>query len=106
MNRGQIGVILAFVIAFGLVTATATTSGQDKPRKTFLSPLKEGQTVVVKEVAGRYEITLIKDVRLTHTVKEVGADYVVFEDALGTTETRVPIYSIKAIIKVKIPKEE
>lgn len=104
MNRVQISVILAFAIAFSLVTAT--TSGQDKPRKTFLSPLKEGQTAVVKEVAGRYEITLIKDVRLTHTVKEIGADYVLFEDALGTTETRVPIYSIKAIIKVKIPKEE
>ena len=104
MNRVQIGVILAFVIAFSLVTPT--TSGQDKPRKTFLSPLKEGQTVVLKEIAGRYEITLIKDVRLTHTVKEVGTDYVVFEDALGTTETRVPIYSIKAIIKVKVPKEE
>ena len=60
----------------------------------------------MKEVAGRYEITLIKDVRLAHTVKEIGADYVLFEDALGTTETRVPIYSIKAIIKVKIPKGE
>ena len=103
MNRVYIPVILASAFTFGLVTAT--TSGQDKPRKTFLSPLKEGQTVVVKEVAGRYEITLIKDVRLAHTVKEVGSDYVVVEDALGLTETRVPIYSIKAIIKVKVPKE-
>lgn len=100
MNRVQISAILAFVLAFNLVMAT---SGQDKPQKTFLSTLKIGQTAVVKEIAGRYEIMLIRDVRHGHTVKDVGTDYVVFEDALGTTETRVPIYSIKAIIKVKVP---
>ena len=95
----------SLVVAALLLAITATSNAQDKPKKNFLSALKEGQSIVLKENAGRYEITLMEDVRLGHTVIEVGPDYVVVEDAAKVTETRIPVYSIKAIVKIKIPKE-
>ena len=96
--------LLAVAVAL-LLPIPATSHGQDKPRKGFLAVLKEGQTVVLKESAGKYEITLMKNIPLGHKVVEVGPDYVVIEDAAGITETRIHVTSIKAIIKLKIPKE-
>lgn len=88
-----------------LVVIPATGHGQDKPRNGFLTVIKQGQTVTLKENAGRYEITLLKNVPLGHTVIEVGPDYLVLEDAAGIVETRIHVTSIKAIVKVKTPKE-
>jgi len=96
---------LLAVTAAVLLKLPATSHGQDKPRKGFLAVLKEGQTVVLKESAGKYEITMMRNIPLGHKVVEVGPDYVVIEDAAGVTETRIPVTSIKAIIKLKIPKE-
>ncbi len=95
----------SLAVAALLLAITATSHGQDKPPKDFLSALKEGQTIVLKENAGRYEITVMKDVRLGHTVIEVGPDFIVVEDVAKVTETRIPVYSIKAIVKIKVPKE-
>ena len=103
MIRPLIAVFLSAFLA--LASVPATGHGQEKGRKTFLSVLKEGQSVVVKEVAGRYEITLLKDVKLGRRVIEVGSDYVVVEDVAGVIETRIPVYSIKSIVKLKVPKE-
>jgi hypothetical protein len=97
--------ILFLSALFTLGSFTPSSHGQDKPRKGFLSVLKEGQTVTLKENAGRYEITVMKGVRLGHKVIEVGADYVVVEDIAGVTETRIPIYSIKSIVRLKVPRE-
>lgn len=84
---------------------TATSHGQEKTRKGFLSVLKEGQSVSVKEVAGRFEITLMKDVKFGPKVIEVGADYIVIENIAGVTETRIHVTSIKSIVKLKLPEE-
>ncbi len=96
---------LLAVTAAVLLTIPATSHGQDKPRKGVLAVLKEGQTVTLKESGGRYEITVLKNVPLGHKVVEVGPDYVVVEDAAGVTETRIPVYSIKAIVRLKVLKE-
>jgi len=96
---------LLAVMAGLLLSIPATSHGQDKPRRSFLAVLKEGQTVTLKESAGKYEITLMKNIPLGHKVIEVGSDYVVFEDHASVTEIRIPVTSIKAIIKLKIPKE-
>jgi len=103
MTRPLIAVFLsAFLV---VASSSATGHGQDRPRKSFLSVLKEGQSVSVKELAGRYEITVMKDVKLGHKVIEVGGDYVVVEDAAGVTDTRIPVYSIRAIVRLKVPKD-
>ena len=48
---------------------------------------------------------LLKNIPLGQKVIEVGVDYVVVEDAAGVTDTRIPVTSIKAITKLKVPKE-
>ena len=96
---------LSLVVASLLLAIPTTGQGQEKARKNFLSVLTEGQTVILKESAGRYEITLMKDLQIGHTVIEIGPDYVVVEDAAKVSETRIPVYSIKAIIKIKVPRD-
>lgn len=103
MNRHLIALYLSAFLA--VASFTSTSHGQEKARKGFLSVLKEGQSVSVKEVAGRFEITLIKDVKLGQHVIEVGADYLVIEDIAGVTETRIHVTSIKSITRLKLPKE-
>ena len=82
-----------------------TSHGQDKPKKTFLSGIKEGQTISVREVGGRYEISVMKRMPVGHKVLEVGIDYILVEDPASVTETRIPVYSIKSIVTLKVPKE-
>jgi hypothetical protein len=93
------------ILVLLLLVLPATSYGQDKLKKTFLSALKEGQVVSVKEVAGKYEITVMKNAPVGSKVIEVGTDYVVLEDPAGVTETRIHVTSIKCITRLKLPKE-
>jgi len=52
-------VLLAAFIAIGTITVTSQTP--DKPRLGFLSALKAGQSVTLKEVAGSFEIMIDND---------------------------------------------
>ena len=99
---------LRFLAAMTMLVAfiPATSSGQDKPRKGFLSVLKEDQVVTLKEVGGKYEITILKNAPAVGSkVLEVGQDFIVIGDAAGVTETRIHVTSIKAIVRLKIPKD-
>jgi len=96
MTRSIIAALLCATLALACLSQVA--SGQEKGRKSFLSVLREGQGVVLKEAAGRYEITLMDG---GHKVIEVGPDYVVVEDLAGVTETRISVYSIKSITRIK-----
>lgn len=93
------------VLALLLFVIPATSNGQDNPKKTFLSVLKEGSVVSVKEVGGKYDITVIKNAPVGSKVLEIGNDYVVLEDPAGVIETRIHVTSIKSIIRLKLPKE-
>jgi len=103
MNRPLFALLLAALFTLGSITATG--QGQDRPRRGFFSALQEGQSITLRENAGRYEITLMANVRLGHRVIEIGTDYVVVVDAAGVTETRIPIYSIKSIVRIRLPRE-
>ena len=103
MNRPTFGLIVCAIIA--VISIPAPGQDQDKPRRGFLSVLKAAQSVTVKENGGRYEVTVMDEVRLGHRITEVGADYLVVEDVAGVTETRIPIYSIKAIVRLKSPRK-
>jgi hypothetical protein len=95
----------SLLVAALLLAVTATSFAQDKPKKNFLSALKEGQIVTVKEVVGKYELTVMKNAPVGSKVLEVGTDYVVLEDPAGVMETRIHVMSIKSIIRLKLPKE-
>lgn len=104
MKRPTFGLVVCAIVAVGTITVTGQTS--DKPRLGFLSALKAGQSVTVKEVTGRFEI-LIDDslTELSHKIIEVGPDVVAVEDIGGLIETRIPVYSIKSIVRIKVPQQ-
>ena len=82
-------------------------SGQapEKPQRGFVSALKAGQSVSLKEVAGRFEFMIDDSLtELSHKITEVGADFVTLEDIAGVSETKVPVYAIKSIVTFKVPK--
>ena len=77
---------------------------QDKPKK-FLSRLKTGQIVSVKEVVGKYELIINEKTPVGSKVIEIGDDYLVIEDPSGLVETRIHVTSIKSIAKWQQPRE-
>ena len=101
--------LVAFIALSTIALGTITVFGQApvKPRQGFLSALKEGQSIMLKEVAGRFEISSFDDgpAMLSHKVIEVGTDYLTIEDIGGLIETRIPTYSIKAIVRLKVPRK-
>ena len=103
MNRSICSLMLASVVAACIFNASAQSP--DKPAG-FLTTLKKGQSAIVKEIAGRFEINVMDGALepLTHKIIAVADDYVVVEDIAGVTETRVPVYSIKTIVRLKVPK--
>ena len=105
MNHISTGLILVAVIV--VVAFTASGQAPERPSKGFLSVLTKGQTVIVKDNGGRIEISTFANgpATLGHKITEVGEDYLVVEDFAGVTETRIPVYSIKSIVKVSFPKK-
>ncbi|MFO0903817.1 MAG: hypothetical protein U0939_12505 [Pirellulales bacterium] len=69
-----------------------------------VSTLKVAHSINVKETGERYVLTVIeRESKLpqSHTVLEVGQDFVVVKDFTGLNETRIPITSVKAVIHFK-----
>lgn len=85
-------VLLAILLSLG--------ADSEKPKGVF-SSLEVGQKVNLKEEGQGYTITFFeKEISQTHTVLEIGNDFVVLENVAGI-ETTIPVYSIKAIVKMK-----
>jgi hypothetical protein len=104
MNRSVSSLLLATFIASCIFNVFG--QAPDKPRQGFLSVLKKDQQVILKEAAGRYDITLMEGVSvpLTHKVIEVEGDFIMVEDIAEVIQTRIPIYSIKSVASIKTPK--
>lgn len=105
MQKAHVIVTILGVLALGFLTASAQAPAEKQP--TFLSALKEGQSVTLKQDAGRYEITTVEGVAAVqgHKVMEIGNDYIVVQDIAGVTESRIPLFSIKAIVRLKVPRK-
>ncbi len=58
--------------------------------------------VSLKDTGNGFQIGVMPGVEMPSKVIEVGADYVVIEDIVGITQTRIPIYAIKAVTVTKI----
>ena len=104
MNRIVIILLLLMVVA-ATGTFTVTAQAPAEKQHSFLSALKEGQSVSLKEVSGRYELATLDGVPGVQGYKviEVASDYVVIRDIAGVSESRIPAYSIKSIIRLKVP---
>jgi hypothetical protein len=90
-------VLLLPIIAVLLLTIGAT----DAPKRTVFSGLKVGQPVGLKDHGAAFEISVIDDVPQSHKVIEIGDDFVVLEDIAEVTQTTIPVYSVKAIVRIK-----
>lgn len=99
MKRTILAVIAVCLLGLGSIT-TGQTPAQ---RREFFAVLKVGQSVALKETAGRFTISTMDDVpdSLSHKVVEVGTDYLTVEDIAGIHQTRIPVYSVSSIVRLK-----
>jgi hypothetical protein len=95
--RGKWGVaVVALVVLVFLLGTAAAQRGKGQGGGVF-GPLEKGQQVSLKEKAGGWEIGVVPGVLQGHKIVEVGADYVVLQDITGVTETRIPVYAVRAV---------
>lgn len=68
--------------------------------------LKKDQKVSIKEISGKFIITLILDQEdiAAYKIKEIGSDYIKLEDITGITEIYIPIYSVRSVHVIKIKR--
>ena len=99
MKRILFLMLAASVIAVAAVLGHPNDDQNRTTKTVFLDRLKPGQAVVLNDKQGCYEIGIFpKEIQpLSHSVIEVGQDYVVLRDLANVTDTIVPIYSIKCI---------
>jgi hypothetical protein len=102
---GSKGGLVVAILILAMVLTPLLAQQQEQPKPTgVLVTLKAGQAVNVKESAERYLLTVIEgDLKLpqSHTVQEVGLDYVVVRDFTGFNEVRIPLTSVKAVVHFK-----
>jgi hypothetical protein len=73
----------------------------NKPKGVF-SSLKIGQSVTLKEEATGITISFFdEELPMTHTITETGDEFIVVRDIADVTETTIPVYSIKKIVKIR-----
>jgi hypothetical protein len=67
----------------------------------MFSTLKVGQPVALKDRGHSFEIRVMDGDTGTHTVIEIGDDYIVLRDVAEVEECRIPIYAIRAVVHFK-----
>jgi hypothetical protein len=90
----------AMTSAAGCVIVIAAVTGMaPAERGGALGGLRPGLAITLTEAAGRFEIGVMPGVPgpLGHEVTAVGEDYVAVQDFTGTTETVIPLFSIKCV---------
>lgn len=99
--RWQVGgILILLLLAVTLGTAAAPRSLKSSG---LFAPLEVGQRIGLKERAGAYEISVVPGVELGHKVIEVGQDYIMVQDNItGVTETRIPVYAVRAVTITRI----
>ena len=102
MRRSTVGIAAVALVVFLAMAVAADRPVQSKSR--FLHGLSKGQSVLLKDLGTNYEINVMPDdgAKLGQEVVEIGDDYVVIRDITGYRETRVPVHSIKSIVKMKM----
>jgi hypothetical protein len=101
MNRGTTILFCSCFVAAS-VLLSAHEQSNDPKQSSVLSALKKGQTVMLTEVVGRYEITMLKGVQASHKVLDVQSDFIVLEDVSGITQIVIPIYAVSSIKMIKL----
>ncbi len=99
MSRTRMWIGVTVVMGF---VAMALGADETKRAKSVFSALKVGQSVSLKEMGSAFSITVFEpELQQSHKVIEIGDNFIVLRDVAEVTETTVPIYAVKSIVKVK-----
>lgn len=95
--------LYALALLISAIVMFSVAAAPQKPSANgVFAPLKVGQAVALQDHGGSFEIRLLDvDVPMSHTVVEVGQDYVVLKDIADVAETRIPIFAVKAVVLLK-----
>lgn len=100
MKSLKLSDILFFILA-GLVMTAAFSNGEPAGVEGILGGLSQGQSVNLKSEPGGFVISFFdNEVELGYKVGVVGSNFVTLIDAAGT-ETSIPVYSIKSVVKLR-----
>jgi hypothetical protein len=90
----------ALGLFIGMITVSGTSGIEPERLKGVLAGLKSGQPVALKDLGTVYEVRVMDDkIPTGEEVGEVGVDHLVVKSVAGI-ETRIPVTSIKAVIRV------
>jgi hypothetical protein len=103
MRNAIIASTITALLALGIFSASGQAPTQFRGALSILQP---GQPITIKEANSRYEISIFDNgpELLGHKVVEVGTDYLVVQDVAGISETRIPIFSVKSVVTLKVGK--
>lgn len=106
MNRPSAPVLSLVAVSLLALCSVAAQPDADPPKPGLFANLRKGQEVVLKDVGPSFEITILADQPgpLGFTILEVGQDFLVLRDIAGVQEVRIPVYAIKSIATISMPK--
>jgi hypothetical protein len=93
-----------WLVLVAVVLALSSSLANEAPRKPrgIFSSLKVGQPVNLKDHGAAFSISFLDEgLPLTHKVVEISDDYVVVEEIAGMTETVVPVYSLRGVVRTR-----
>ena len=100
MNR----ILTIGLVALMALAATHVASLGQAPAKAsgVLSVLHAGQAATLTDTPDGYLISVFADEKpqLSHEVVEVGSEFVVVRDVTKIRETRIPLWSLKAVVVI------
>jgi hypothetical protein len=105
LSASVLSIVAVSLISLVLVAAQPDA---DPPKTGLFANLRKGQEIGLKDVGTSFEVTILADQPgpLGFTILEVGHDFLVLRDISGIQEVRIPLYAIKAITTISMPKQE
>jgi len=88
-------ILLSLVLSGSLATTSLTAS----PGAGIFSNLQMGESVSIKEVGGKYDISRIPGLPQLYKVTAIGADYI--ELTMPSMVLRIPVYAVRSITTFK-----
>ena len=98
---------MGFGFLVGLVIVLVASAGMAPAERVgVLDGLRPGLPITLTEAEGRFEIGILPGVPgpLGHEVTAVGQDYVAVKDISGVSETVIPLFSIKCVKTLRLPR--
>jgi hypothetical protein len=89
--------LLFLIVALACCLNTPTVDAADNPKASVFKHLKKGQIVTLKDNGNNFSIQVLPNLPIGHKIVEIGADYLVIEDAASAFTFYIPVTSIKAI---------